>query len=280
MKARWVLMVAMLSGCAVQIGEGNVVHPDRAGVARPPGRIGDGGAADYKLAPVSLAADDARLNGVVASVAGGEGNALTVLYFGGNGFHLDEHGDHVLAAVGPCRADVVMIDYRGYGRSTGVPTIAALKEDALREFDLVNAQAPGRVIVHGQSLGSFIAAYVAQQRPAVRGLVLESTTTNARDWANSMMPWYAWPFVRVELSEPLRGIDNVVAASGYAGPALVLEGSDDKVTPPRLARQVYDALPSSAKRMVMVPGAGHNGVLSSAAVRPAYCEFVRQLAGR
>lgn len=276
MKLILVLVVAVLSGCAVQIGEGNVVHPDRAGEARPAGRIGDGGAADYKLAPVSLAADDVQLNGVHA----GAGNALTVLYFGGNGFHLDEHGDHVLAAIGPCRADVVMVDYRGYGRSTGVPTIAALKADALREFDLVNAQAPGKVIVHGQSLGSFIAAYVAQQRPAVRGLVLESTTTNARDWANNMLPWYAWPFVRVELSEPLKGIDNVLAASGFAGPALVLEGSDDKVTPPRLAQRVYDALPSTEKRMVMVPGAGHNGVLSSAAVRPAYCEFVRQLAAK
>jgi len=276
MKPILVLVVAVLSGCAVQIGENSVVHPDRAGEARPAGRIGDGGAADYKLAPVSLAADDVQLNGVHA----GAGNALTVLYFGGNGFHLDEHGDDVLAAIGPCRADVVMVDYRGYGRSTGVPTIAALKEDALREFDLVNAQAPGRVIVHGQSLGSFIAAYVAQQRPAARGLVLESTTTNARDWANNMLPWYAWPFVRVELSEPLRGIDNVAAASGFAGPALVLEGSEDDVTPPRLARRVYDALPSTEKRMVMVPGAGHNGVLSSAAVRPAYCEFVRRLAAR
>lgn len=277
MKLILVLMVAMLSGCAVQIGEGSVVRPDRAGEARPAGHVGDAGTAGYKLAPVSLAAEDAQLNGVSAS---GDGNALTVLYFGGNAFHLDEHGDHVLAAVGPCRADVVMIDYRGYGRSTGVPTVATMKADALREFDLVNARAPGRVIVHGQSLGSFIAAYVAQQRPAVRGLILESTTTNARDWANNMLPWYAWPFVRVELSESLKGIDNVAAASGFAGPALVLEGSDDQVTPPRLARKVYDALPTQSKRMVMVADAGHNGVLSSAAVRPAYCEFVRQLAAR
>jgi pimeloyl-ACP methyl ester carboxylesterase len=275
--AMMAVLAMLLSGCAAQIGEGSVVRPDRAGEVRPAGHIGEAGTAGYKLAPLTLAADGAQLNGVSAS---GEGNALTVLYFGGNGFHLDEHGDHVLAAVGPCRADVVMIDYRGYGRSTGVPTIATLKADALREFDLVNAQAPGRVIVHGQSLGSFIAAYVAQQRPAVRGLILESTTTNARDWANNMLPWYAWPFVRVELSEPLKGIDNVAAAAGFAGPALVLEGDDDRVTPPRLAQKVYDALPSPSKRMVMVPGAGHNGVLSSASVRPAYCEFVRQLAAR
>ena len=281
MKPILLLMTALLPGCAMQIGEGSIARPDRAGEARPAGRIGDGGQAAYQLAPLTLAADDAQLNGVSATIANGDaGNALTVLYFGGNAFHLDEHGDSVLAAVEPCRADVVMIDYRGYGRSTGKPTIAALKADALREFDLVNAQAPGRVIVHGQSLGSFIAAYVAQQRPEVRGLILESTTTNPRDWANNMMPWYAWPFVRVELSEPLRGIDNVVAASGFAGPALVLEGERDDVTPPRLARRVYEALPSASKRMVMVAGAGHNDVLSSAAARPAYCEFVRQLAAR
>ncbi|GJJ05612.1 alpha/beta hydrolase [Duganella rhizosphaerae] len=279
MKLILVLMVAMLSGCAVQIGEGSVVRPDRAGDVRSAARLGDGGGA-YKLAPLTLAADDAQLNGVSATATGDDAMPLTVLYFGGNGFHLDEHGDHVLAAVGPCRADVVMIDYRGYGRSSGKPTIATMKADALREFDLVNARAPGRVIVHGQSLGSFIAAYVAQQRPAVRGLILESTTTNARDWANNMLPWYAWPFVRVEVSESLKGIDNVAAASGFAGPALVLEGSDDKVTPPRLARQVYDALPTQSKRMVMVADAGHNDVLSSAAVRPAYCEFVQQLAAR
>jgi pimeloyl-ACP methyl ester carboxylesterase len=77
-----------------------------------------------------------------------------------------------------------MFDYRGSGRSSGVPTIAALKADALQVFDQVNARYPGRVVLHGQSLGSFVAAYVAQQRPAARGMVLESTTTNVRDWGN------------------------------------------------------------------------------------------------
>lgn len=273
------LALVFLAGCAVQIGERNVIRPDRPGDPKPEAVLDEATAPAWRLSPVTLPVSDGELGGVAARrAAGTEAGATTVLYFGGNAFHLDQHGGRVLDAVAPCGVDVVMMDYRGYGRSTGVPTIAAMQADALQTFDFVNARHPGRVVLHGQSLGSFIAAYVARQRPAARGLVLESTTTNARDWGNAMLPWYVWPFVRLELSEPLKGIDNVEAVSGYAGPALVLEGADDKVTPPRLATKVYEALPSPSKRMLVVPGAGHNDVLSNPATLPAYCAFIRQVA--
>ena len=273
------LALVLSTGCAVQIGERNVIRPDRPGDPKREDVLDAAAAPAWRLSPVTLPVPDGELGGVAASIASGtERSATTVLYFGGNAFHLDQHGRRVLDAVAPCGVDVVLVDYRGYGRSTGVPTIAAMQADALRTFDFVNARHPGRVVLHGQSLGSFIAAYVARQRPAARGLVLESTTTNARDWGNAMLPWYVWPFVRLELSEPLRGIDNVQAVAEYAGPALVLEGADDKVTPPRLATKVYEALPSPSKRMLVVPGAGHNDVLSNPVTQAAYCAFIRQVA--
>ena len=273
------LALVLSTGCAVQITERNVIRPDRPGDAKPEGVLDAAAVPAWRLTPLTLPVSEGELSGVTASrAAGRDAGAATVLYFGGNAFHLDQHGRGVLDAVAPCGADVVMVDYRGYGRSAGVPTIAAMQADALQAFDFVNARHPGRVVLHGQSLGSFIAAYVARQRPAARGLVLESTTTNARDWGNAMLPWYVWPFVRLELSEPLKGIDNVAAVSEYAGPALVLEGADDKVTPPRLAVKVYEAMPSRSKRLLLVPGAGHNDVLSNPVTQPAYCEFIRQVA--
>ncbi|MYN29253.1 alpha/beta hydrolase [Duganella levis] len=276
MRHAWLaVIVLILSGCAMQVGERNILRADKPGDA-PPSRVLDSASAPaWQLDKVSLPAADAELHGVSATRPG---NALTVLYFGGNSFHLDQHGAEVLGAIAPCGADVTIFDYRGYGRSKGVPTIATLKSDALRIFDDANTRHPGQVVLHGQSLGSFVAAYVAQQRPAARGLILESTTTNARDWGNAMLPWYAWPFVRLEISPELQDIDNVAAASGYAGPALVLEGEADNTTPPRLAKQVYAALPSSSKRLLLVPGAGHNDVLTNAMVQPAYCEFIGRLA--
>jgi len=279
-----VAMVVMaatgLSGCALQLSESNVLRADRPGDAPPATRLDAASAPAWRIAPVTLPAADAQLNGVAASRPGAAAG-MTVLYFGGNAFHLDQHGAQVLDALAPCSADignVTMFDYRGYGRSSGTPTIAALKEDALQVFDLVNAKYPGRVVLHGQSLGSFVAAYVAQQRPAARALVLESTTTNVRDWGNARMPWYVWPFVRLEIGAELQGIDNLAAVAGYAGPALVLEGEEDHVTPPRLARQVYAALPSPSKQLLMVAGAGHNDVLSNALVAPVYCAFIGRLA--
>lgn len=275
-----------LSGCAMQVSENNVLRADRPGDAPPTTRLDAASAPAWRLDTVTLAAADARLAGVAASRPGVDAHAdadFTVLYFGGNAFHLDQHGAQVLDALAPCSANignVTMFDYRGYGRSSGVPTIATLKDDALQVFDQVNAKYPGRVVLHGQSLGSFVAAYVAQQRPAARALVLESTTTNVRDWGNARMPWYVWPFVRLEIGPELAGIDNLAAVQGYAGPALVLEGEEDNITPPRLARQVYAALPSPSKQLLMVAGAGHNDVLSNALVAPVYCAFIGRLAAR
>lgn len=273
------MAVTGLSGCAMQVSEHNVLRADRPSDTRPNTLLDAAGAPVWRIEPVTLAATDAQLAGIAASRPGADAG-LTVLYFGGNAFHLDQHGAQVLDALAPCGTDVTMFDYRGYGRSSGVPTIATLKDDALRVFDDVNAKHPGRVVVHGQSLGSFVAAYVAQQRPAARALVLESTTTNVRDWSNARMPWYVWPFVRLEIGPELQGIDNLAAVAGYAGPALVLEGEEDRITPPRLAQQVYAALPSSSKQLLLVAGAGHNDVLPNAAVAPAYCAFIGRLAVR
>lgn len=275
-----VAIMVGLSGCAMQVGERDVLRADRPEDPPPRTRLDSASAPAWHVDAVSLPVADAQLGGVEATRAG---TGLTVLYFGGNAFHLDRHGAGVLGAFESCTgqvAEVTIFDYRGYGRSTGTPTIATLKDDALRVFDHVNARQPGRVVVHGQSLGSFVAAYVAQQRPAVRALVLESTTTNVRDWGNARMPWYVWPFVRLEIDPALQGIDNVATVAGYAGPALVLEGEEDRITPPRLARQVYAALPSPSKQLLMVAGAGHNDVLTNAAVPPAYCAFLGRLPAR
>ena len=204
------------------------------------------------------------------------GAIATVLYFGGNMFHIDDHATRVLPILSGCGVNSEVFDYRGYGRSQGEPTIANMKSDALRIFDFVNAQNPGKVIVHGQSLGSFMAAYVAQQRPAL-GMVLESTATNAQDWANANMPWYARPFLSIEMSAALREIDNTLAVSNYAGGSLVMVGDDDKTTPPELGKKVFDAIPSSTKKMLTIAGAGHNGVLAHPDTAPAYCDFIAKL---
>lgn len=276
-----VLSSTLLTGCvSVPISEKNFIHPDRPGAVQAQPLQLDVLSTQVPGATFSeevlQTSDGATLRGLTlhASRASGEPARPTILYFGGNMFHVDANAGALFKTLAACQVDVSVFDYRGYGRSTGVPSVATMQADALQIFDHLEAQSTAGVIVHGQSLGSFMAAHVAQQRPA-RGLVLESTIANAHDWAVANTPWYARPFVRYEFSEALRGIDNVAAVANFAGRSMVLTGAQDKVTPPRYALKVFKAIGSNTKHWQPVPGAGHNDALRHATADPSYCAFIR-----
>ena len=79
------------------------------------------------------------------------------------------------------------MSYRGYAGSGGSPSEAALFSDALEIFDWL-AERTDDIVVHGESLGTGVATYVAAERPA-RALVLEAPFTAALDIAAATYPW-------------------------------------------------------------------------------------------
>jgi pimeloyl-ACP methyl ester carboxylesterase len=270
----FLLSAALLAGCGtMQIGERNFIRPDKAGAAALPrlelGRYtGAGKIVDQEIATP----DGALLRGMTFQPQ--RASARVILYFGGNMFHLDQHGAELLPLLASCGTGVTVFDHRGYGRSQGEPNLVRMAADALRVFDRVNEQYPGQVVVHGQSLGSILAAHVAQQRPAARAVVLEATTSNVQDWVDANVPWYVALVSKVEVEPGLKAVDNVVAMGAWQGPSLVLAGARDKVTPVALARKVYDAIPGQRKQWHLSPGAGHNDTFGRADVMPLYCKFV------
>jgi pimeloyl-ACP methyl ester carboxylesterase len=261
-----VVMGCLVAGCAqVRVTERHFIRPDAAG-----------GVIEQRLASAATdlavaGQDGAMLNGVLFEQPGARS---TILYFGGNMFHLDQHGDALLPTLGACGTNVAVFDYRGYGRSSGTPTVANMQADALAIFDAINARYPGRVIVHGQSLGSFMAAHVAAARP-VLATVLETTATSAEELVSSNIPWYAWPFARIEMDPSLRQVDNRNAAARFQSPTLVITAGQDTMTPPKLGKKVFDAIPRQDKQLLLLEKAGHNGALRSEGAGAAYCSFVR-----
>lgn len=180
-------------------------------------------------------------------------------------------------------ASLMVADYRGYGMSEGAPTLALLLSDALVVFDSL-AALPGidgrRVVVHGHSLGSFLAGHVAANRPA-GGVVLQSSVTTAEEWTRSLPPWWMRPFVRMRPAESLKGQGNIDNVRHLDEPLLVLVGSEDRVTKPGLSRALYDAatLPPELKRLVILDGAGHNDLDQHERFREAYESFLSLVAG-
>src|SRR5579859_2501538 len=112
------------------------------------------------------------------------GPAPAVIFAHGNGEIIDQWA----APLEPYRAmgiGVLLPEYRGYGRSEGTPSEAAITEDFVGFYDLLVRRGdvdPSRIVLHGRSLGGGAVCALARHRPAA-ALVLESTFTSVPDVA-------------------------------------------------------------------------------------------------
>ena len=193
-----------------------------------------------------------------------------LLYYGGNSLrHCPGalEADSLMAAAleGYRRLglSVVLLNYRGYGGSNGRPGFESAKQDALLLHDRVRADSSFTglpVIVHGQSMGTLFAGYVAIKRP-IAAAILESPPTNIDDVVKAAVPWYAKPFVRVKADARVRAQDNSALAGAVAAPALYIVGDQDRVTSPAMARRLHDGSPASDKRLVLVRDGRHGDLV-------------------
>ena len=181
----------------------------------------------------------------------------TVVYFHGNGgnvSYLDWFGD----AYARRGFDVLLFDYRGYGRSEGeVSDERAIYEDADAAYDFavrVRGARPERLVLHGQSLGTTAAADLAA-RKVCGAVILESGLSSAGDMAGVVMPWLP-RFVRARTRNKF---DSVGKLRGVRCPVLVIHGDLDRTIPIAQGRALYEAAPGP-KRLLVVEGAGHNDV--------------------
>ena len=179
----------------------------------------------------------------------------SVIYFHGNGGNLS-YCEWVGASLAARGFDVLLFDYRGYGRSQGEPAgERGLYADADAAYDFLTkgrGVEPGRVALYGQSLGTAAAADLASRREC-GALVLESGLSSAADMAGVVMPW---------LPRFVRGLTkNKLDTAGKLGrvrcPVLVAHGDRDEIIPVEQGRRLFEAAPGP-KRLTVVEGAGHN----------------------
>jgi fermentation-respiration switch protein FrsA (DUF1100 family) len=202
----------------------------------------------------------------------------TVLYFGGNGFFL-VHAKGYIEAMTDYPVNLFMIDYRGYGKSAGEPTVEALRRDAVAVFDYVTdstAARPQTTVVHGHSMGTFMAARVGQKRDAP-GVILQNPATSAEEWTDSLTPWYLELFVRLEPSAPLKEVSNVAQVTEIEEPLLIIGGAQDNITAPAMARSLYEAAPPGRKQLAVIDSVGHNIPHENVAYRRVLSGFLEKV---
>ena len=167
---------------------------------------------------------------------------------------------------------IFVFDYRGYGRSTGLPTVRGLIEDAraaAKEHDRVRPPfLPS--ILYGYSLGGAVAIQIAR-RTRFDGLVLQSTFTNLRDMARHRFG--AVPVHLVVGNE----FDSLEAIKKVDVPLLVVHGTEDKTVPHWMGQQLFDAH-NAGKELMLVDGGAHTNLFAVDSDRVV--ESIRRLALR
>ena len=236
---------------------------------RAPDHALDGALAERfpQLRGVSIATPDgAVLAGRLLTRAAGARNAPLVLYFGGNA---DLSGEFLLYAPEELPGySIAALDFRGYGESTGVPSEASLKADALLAYDrLTQAGGADRVIVMGRSLGTALAAHVAANREAA-ALVLVTPFDSIRAVGQERHPFVP---VGLLLKNPF---DVLPDAARITVPTLVLIAAGDTTVPPEHARRLADAL-GGPKKTVTLEG-DHNTLLTQPNYWPTIRDFLRE----
>lgn len=194
----------------------------------------------------------------------------------GNGMQVNLGGIEMLQSLSGLNKDLVIFDRRGLGASSGQANISNLISDANEAYDFIKREiTPNKVIVHGHSLGSFIAAQLAAKK-SIDALVLQGSATNVDEWVDSKMPWYTWPFLTVNIDPAFAVADNkVIVAQTYLKPLLVIAAEDDEMVPPELSEQLYDVSQSKIKTLIMVKGSGHSNMFDHPSTLDGYLKFLQ-----
>jgi len=175
-----------------------------------------------------------------------------VLFCHGNAGNLTHRAENV-ALLAERGLDVLVFDYRGYGRSEGRPSEQGLYRDAeaaWRYLVVERGIEPGRIVIFGRSLGAAVALRTALERPAA-GLIMEGAFESVPAMARHKLPFLPlWFLARNKF-------DNIRRVAALRVPLLMLHGEKDEMIPLRQARAVYEAAPEP-KAFHMIQGASHN----------------------
>lgn len=201
---------------------------------------------------LNIAANDgAQLNALYFTVLHPKG---AILYFHGNKGSLKRWGA-IAGNLTKYGYNVMVMDYRGYGKSTGKRSEAKMQGDAMLCYQTLQKYfKEDSIIVYGRSLGTHFATLVASENKP-RQLILETPFTSLVDVAKCWLPVFP-------VKQLLRfSFDNIPLVKKVNCPLTIIHGTADGVVPYRLGKKLFESA-NKNKTLVTVPGGSHNDLVN------------------
>jgi uncharacterized protein len=179
-----------------------------------------------------------------------------ILYFHGNAGDLSGWQfvaqDFVAAGF-----NILLIDYRGYGKSTGSISENGFYLDADAAYNYLIREKgfePKRIIIYGRSVGTGVAVEMARKK-LCKGLILESPYSSLRKLANEKVPFF-FPSLYMRYS-----FNNLEKINEIKCPIVFLHGNIDEIIPAAHSKRLFEKF-KGKKRMILIKGGSHNDLNS------------------
>lgn len=196
--------------------------------------------------------DGVKLHGWFAAPADAK---LATLFLHGNAGNVT-HRVQAILAIREAGSAVLVLDYRGFGKSEGSPSESGVTLDAEAAFVWLQKRGfpPERIVLHGESLGTAVAVDLAT-RTKCAGLVLEAPFTSASAVAGTVVPLLGRTLIS--------GFDSLSRIGRVKVPLLIIHGTRDEIIPFEMGKQLFAAA-NEPKQFWAVEGAGHNDIAETA----------------
>ena len=182
---------------------------------------------------------------------------FSLLYFHGNGEIASDYDDfaEIYHALG---ADFVVGEYRGYGKSNGLPTLRDALKDADRIYKFLKQKGclKEQVVIMGRSLGSASAIELGARYPEIAACVIESGYADP-------IPLVQRRGLRIDKTTPEEDalFNNSQKISKLECPLLIMHGEEDDLIYPHEAELNFEKAGSETKFLKILPMVGHNDIL-------------------
>jgi pimeloyl-ACP methyl ester carboxylesterase len=204
---------------------------------------------------------DVRVDVVVLN----RGKMNAIIYFGGNGEQVVHNAHDFEAIFGDYT--IYLVNYRGYGGSTGFPTENGIYSDAHKIYDSI-AKQYNSVSVIGRSLGTGVSTYLASTRD-ISKMVLITPYDSILNVAKNKYPIYP---ISILLKDKYISVSRV---QDIKSSVLILVAGHDAVVPSENSEALIGAFPPSQIRVEKFKGAGHNSISNDSRYYPLLVDFFK-----
>ncbi len=207
-----------------------------------------------------------------------EKSSANILFFHGNGEIVADYDDfgQIINQLG---INFLAVDYRGYGRSTGRPTVTAMMRDCHIVFDFVNQWLAkngyrGPLVLMGRSLGSASVLELASHyRDPIDALIVESGFARS----TPLLQLFGINAAEIGFEEDM-GFQNADKIHNFYKPTLIIHAEHDHIIPFAEGALLFETCPAADKTLLKIPNANHNDIFIHG--MQDYLAAITQLTGR